>query len=138
MRRNNEQKWKDMTLKSVEARLRCLPEVEVPKTLKARLLDAIVGREAKVTGEHRGRWHPWAWDFGTTAAAAVLIFALVFMVNYGLSIPSQGLLTEFDTSLCCPRWDQNNFLYDQNNACAEEAVLYQFQWPIIHQNESTY
>ena len=126
MAHNQEQKSKDMTLKSLEAEFRRLPEVEVPETLEAKLLAAIPDSRAKAAPGHQLQWHR-AWDFGVSAAAAVLIFALMFLVNYGLSIPSQTSIAEFDTSLCYTRWDQNNFLYDQNNTYLEKSVPYELK-----------
>lgn len=123
MTKNREQKFKDMTVKSLEGQLRSLPDVEAPETLKGKLLAAVPRSDADVTQEYQVQWRPRAWDFGATAVAAVLIFALMFMVNYGLSVPSQASLAGFsDTSLVCPRWDQNNFLDDQNNACIEKSL----------------
>lgn len=121
MTENQEQKSKDMTLKSLEKKLRHLPEIEVPEALEARLLAAIPDRRTKGKQAQQLQWRR-AWDFGVTAAAAVLIFALMFLVNYGLSISPQTSITEFDTSLCYTRWDQNNFLYDQNNMYVEKSV----------------
>lgn len=116
MTQNQEHKWQDMTLKSLETELHHLRELEVPETLKAKLLAAIPDNSTKVTREQQVKWYQPAWDYGVTAAAAVLIFALMVMVNYGLSVPSQALLMGFDdTSLCYPSWDQNTLLYDQNN-----------------------
>jgi len=139
MTENQEQKWEYMRLKSLEAELRCLPEVEVPETLEDKLLAAIPDRGAKVAPEHQAKWHVRAWDFGATATAAVLILALMLMVNYGLSVPPQMLLTELnDTSLCYTRWDQNNFLYDQNNACVEKTLPYKLKLPGIKPDESVY
>jgi len=126
MTENQEQKSKDMTLKSLEAELQRLPEVEVPEALEAKLLAAIPDSRAKAAPGHQLQWHR-AWDFGVTAAAAVLIFALMFLVNYGLSIPSQTSITEFDTSLCYTRWDQNNFLYDQNNTYLGKSLPHELK-----------
>jgi hypothetical protein len=139
MTKNQEQNQKDTTLKSLESRLRSLPEVEAPETLEAKLVAAIPDAKAGVTQERQLQWHPRAWDFGVTAAATVLIFALMFMVNYGLSVPSQMSLTDLsDTSLVCPRWDQNNFFDDQNSACVEKSLPRELKWPMIKQNESGY
>lgn len=121
MAENQERKFKDMTLKSLEKKLHRLPEIEFPEALEARLLAAIPHSRARPAPEHHFQWHR-AWDFGVTAAAAVLIFALMFLVNYGLSISPQTSMTEFDTSLCYTRWEQNNFLYDQNNMYIEKFV----------------
>ena len=139
MTENQEKKWEDMRLKSLEAELRSFPEVEVPKTLEYRLLAAIPDRPTKVTREYQVKWQAGAWDFGTTATAAVLILALMFIVNYGLSMPPKMLITELnDTSLCYTRWDQNSFLYDQNNACVEKTLPYKLTLPRINTNESVY
>jgi hypothetical protein len=113
---NKRQKWEDVTLKSLKAELRRLADVKIPEALKARLFAAIPNAKTAVIQHAQVQNHPRAWDFGITAVAAVLIFALMLMVNYGLSVPSQMLKTEFhDTSLYPARLDQNNFLYDQNN-----------------------
>lgn len=126
MTENQEQKSKDMTLKSLEKKLRRLPEIEVPEALEARLLAAIPDRRTKGKQAQQLQWRR-AWDFGVTAAAAVLIFALMFLVNYGLSIPSQTSIAEFDTSLCYTSWDQNNFLYDQNNTYLEKSLPHELK-----------
>lgn len=121
MKENQEQKWKDTTLKSLEAKLRNLPEVEVPETLEAKLLAAIPDREP-VAIEHSVRQHPGAWDFGATAAAVILILALIFTVNYGLSTPSQMLSAQpKDTSLCYTGWEPHYLPLDQNNALVEDT-----------------
>ncbi|MHC4528313.1 MAG: hypothetical protein ACYS29_10580 [Planctomycetota bacterium] len=115
MKNNQERKWQDLTLKSLKAELRRLADVQVPHTLEARLLAGIPKSKAQDAPVHRIERHT-AWDFGVTAAAAVLIVALMLTVNYGLSVPSQMLLTDLrDTSLVYARWDQNNLFYDQNN-----------------------
>ena len=126
MAQNQEQKSKDMTLESLEAELRRLPEIEVRQALKDKLLAAIPDSRAKAARGHQLQWHR-AWDFGVTAAAAVLIFALMFLVNYGLSIPSHTSIAEFDTSLCYTSWDQNNFLYDQNNTYLEKSLPHELK-----------
>ena len=126
MTQNQEKKSKHITQKSLAEDLRRLPEVEVPETLQARLLDAIPVTQANLTRDHQLRCCR-AWDFGVTAAAAVLIFALMFLVNYGLSTPSKTAIIEFDTSLCYTRWDQNYFLYDQNNTYLEKSVPYELK-----------
>lgn len=96
--------------------MRNLPEPDAPETLKAKLLAAVPQARTAGMPQPLIQWFPRAWDFGVTAAAAALILALLTMVNYGLSVPAQPLLTEFnDTSLCYAAWDRGNFLYDQNN-----------------------
>jgi hypothetical protein len=125
MKQNKEPNWRAMTLKSLQVQLRRLSQVEVPATLEARLLSAIPDRSAEVAQQYRTSSPARTWDFGVTAAAAVVIFALMFVVNYGLSIPSQGRLTQLaDTSLCYPMWDPSPVLYDQNNTSLERPVPY--------------
>jgi hypothetical protein len=127
MKENQEQKWKDTTLKSLEAKLRNLPEVEVPETLEVKLLAAIPDREP-VAIEHSLRQHPGAWDFGVTAAAVILILALMLTVNYGLSTPSQTLSAQpKDTSLCHTGWERQYFLGDQN-ALVEDTNYANCKW----------
>ena len=126
MTQNQEKKSKHITQKSLTEDLKRLPEVEVPETLEARLLAAIPVRQENLKRDRQLRWYR-AWDFGVTAAAAVLIFALMFLVNYGLSTPSQTAIIEFDTSLCYTRWDQSKFLYDQNNTYLEKYEPYQLK-----------
>jgi len=119
---NQKHNWQNVTLKSLGRQLRRLRQVQVPQTLKAKLLAAIPDRPAKAAPYHHVQWRPQAWDFGVTAAAAVLIFALICTVNYGLSVPSQVLLTKInDTSLCYPGPDLNSFLDDQNNTLIEDT-----------------
>lgn len=136
---SRKQKRKGMTLKSLEARLRCLSQVEVPETLKAKLFAAIPEREQKATPQYQVPCRRRVWRFGAAAAAAVLIFGLLFSINYGLSVPSQVLFTELnDTSLCYTRWNQSNFLYDQNNTCIEKSLPFDLKWPVINQNGPGY
>lgn len=126
MTQKREKKSKRITLKSLAAHLRRLPELEVPETLEPRLLAAIPDTQAKPEPPHQFRGYR-AWDFGVTAAAAVLIFALMFLVNYGLSTPSKKGLIEFDTSLWSTTPNQNNFLYDQNNTYLEKSGSYELK-----------
>jgi hypothetical protein len=126
MTQKREKKSKRITLKSLAAHLRRLPEVEIPETLKPRLLAAISDMQAKPAPVHHFRWYH-AGDFGVTAAAVVLIFALIFLINYGLYTPSRTEIIEFDTSLRCTTWNQNNFLYDQNNTYLEKSGLYELK-----------
>jgi len=126
MTQKRKKKSKRITIKSLAAKLRSLPEVEVPESLKPGLLAAIPDTQAKPAPTHQFRRYP-AWDFGVTAAAAVLIFALMLLVNYGLSTPLKTGIIEFDTSLCCKTWNQNNFLYDQNNTYLEKSGSYELK-----------
>ena len=126
MAENQEKRWEHITQKSLASRLRRLPEVAVPESLKDKLLAAIPDSGAKVSRGHQLQWYR-AWDYGVTAAAAVLIFALMFLVNYGLSTPAKTGMIEFDTSLCYAGRDQNNFMYDQNNTYLEKSLQYKLK-----------
>lgn len=126
MTQKRKKKSKRITLKSLVAHLQRLPEVEVPEKLEASLLAAIPVKQKNLTRELKLRWYR-TWDFGVTAAAAVLIFALMFLVNYGLSTPSHISIMEFDTSLCYTGLYQNGFMYDQNNTYLEKYVPYQLK-----------
>ena len=115
MAQNQEQKWQDMTLKSLEAKLRSFPGLEVPETLKARLFAAIPAGKAKATQQHRAQWWRGIWAWGT-AVAAVVILALIFVPDYGPSMPSQMLIADLnDRPARCLLADQNNtFAVDTN------------------------
>lgn len=126
MTENKEHKSKNITKKSLATQLRRLPEVRPPEALKDKLLSTIPDMGPKVARGHQRQWVR-AWDYGVTAAAAVLIFALMFLVNYGLSTPSKTGIIEFDTSLCYAGWDQNNFMYDQNNTSLEKSLPYKLK-----------
>lgn len=116
-RRRNRQ---DVTLKSLKRRLRALGELEPPPELKAELVAAIPHGQSKP--QPRLGPAPAAWDFGVTAAAAVLIFALLWVVNYGLAVPARLLHTQVvDTSLCYPALGQSLVLFDQNNMLIEDT-----------------
>ena len=106
---NQEQKWKDMTLKALEVELRRLPEVEVPETLKAKLFAKAPNSKTKGIREHQLQWRPGVWGLGI-AAATVLILALIFVPNYGPSVPSQALTADLDDN------STRYVLADQNNA----------------------
>lgn len=139
MRKNQEQKREDMTLRSLKTRLRHLPEVEVPGTLETRLFAMVPDRGAKVAREEKAKRHPGAWSFGAATAAAVLILALMLMVDYALSTHGQVVFTEIDdTSLCYPGWEQGNILYDQNNGLVERTLPRGLKWPMIYPNEAGY
>jgi hypothetical protein len=65
MTQKRKKKSKRITLKSLAANLRSLPEVEVPESLKTKLLAAIPDTQAKPAPAHQFRRYP-AWDFGVT------------------------------------------------------------------------
>jgi hypothetical protein len=132
MTHGKEGKRQDVSRHSLEARLRSLPDVDPPKTLKARLLAAIPDTTRR--RHHYPGWYPKAWDFGVTAAAAVLIIALMLMVNYGLSVPSHAQLLEDTALIAYPGWDQAFFSPDQNTG-AEKFWPREHGSPMINQSE---
>ncbi|MHC4260637.1 MAG: hypothetical protein ACYSTF_09555 [Planctomycetota bacterium] len=115
MKRNQEEKSDDMTLGSLEQRLRHLPEPGVPEALEARLLAVITSDTADVSISPRIVRYPRLWDFWATAAAAILIIALMLTANYGLFVSSRTLSMQLrDTSLLGTAWDRYPSLGDQN------------------------
>lgn len=122
MTEKQEHKWNDMSLKSLEEELRCLPEVKVPEKLKTKLLAAIQSRQQKISISHRLKWHLGARDLVATAAAAIFIFVSMLMVSYGLPTPSQTLLTGDDLSLRYTMYDQNCVLIKDNNYTSCDAT----------------
>jgi len=126
-----------MTLRSLEERLRHLPQPQVPKTLKARLFATIPDTQPQIAGVGRLKWHFRIRNFGATAAAAVLIFAFMFTVNHALSIPPQALLTELEDVSLCYTGRQQHLLYDQNDAPLALTSLPDMQ-RLINPNEIGY
>lgn len=122
MTKNQEYKWNDMSLKSLEEELRRLPEVKVPEKLKTKLLAAIQSGQQKVSINHWLKWHFGARDLIATAAAAIFIFASMLMVSYGLPAPTQTLLTGDDLSLRYIMYDQNCVIIKDNNYTSCDAI----------------
>lgn len=134
MKHRQKQKDKKISLKELKAKLRNLPEVEIPCRLVDDLLAAIPQAEAKVS---RGHQHTRFYKRGFLATAAVvLIFASVFMVSYAFILPSVPRLIDFNDIPPGSAWgDQNNLLYDQNTASLGKSLSYKVNWPVINQNE---
>ena len=144
MAQNHKQKWEDtrtrftsnkntgMTSKSLETEFSCLPELEVPETLEAKLLAAIPDRKSKVTQEHRHQ--RWGWGFAT-AAAAVVILSLIFGQIYNSSGSPKTLIDINDTliDLNDASTDLNDMLtrhltINPKNTRIEETKLCNLQW----------
>ncbi len=134
---SKEPNWANVTLKSLEERLRRLPPPQAPKTLKARLFATIPDTQPQAAGTHELKWRFRVRNFGATAAAAVLIFAFMFTVNHALSIPPQALLTELEDVSLCYTGLQQHFLYDQNDAPLAVTSLPDLQW-LVNPNELGY
>ena len=115
MTNNQEQKGQDLTLKSLEAKLRCLGDVEVPQTLEAKILARVPDSKPRSPQYHRGwRW-PRVCGIGV-ATAAVLILALIFMSNYGPFVSSHTLIRDFNDKPTRPLLaDQNTPLIEDTN-----------------------
>lgn len=115
MTNNQEQKGQDLTLKSLEAKLRCLGDVEVPQTLEAKILARVPDSKAGSPQDH-GSWRrSRVWGIGI-ATAAVLILALIFMSNYGPFVSSHTLIKDFNDKPTRPLLaDQNTPLIEDTN-----------------------
>jgi hypothetical protein len=116
------QSKQDIMLRSLKRRLRDLAGLQPPPRLKAKLVAAIAPGRPTTRPTLAGRPVLRIWDFGVTAAPAVLVFALLLVVNYGLSVPVRILPTQVaDTSLCYLPGVQGPLLSDQNNMLIEDT-----------------
>lgn len=122
MTENQEHKWDDISLKSLEEELRRLPEVKVPEKLKTNLLAYIQSRQQKISISRRLEWRWGTRDLISTAAAAIFIFASMLMVSYGLPNPPQTLLAADDLSLRNTMYDQNCILIKDNNCTSYDET----------------
>jgi hypothetical protein len=120
MKNNKGKTYRNMSLKQLAMQLRCLGKPEAPEKLKQSLIDSIptdteAGIRIKVTG-----WLTQCRDIAATIAAALIIGAMLIIVNQSLPGPSQIPYSNlYDTSLQYPRWDLNGFMYDFNNSVAD-------------------
>lgn len=117
MAESTEQKFREMTLKSLEAMLRRFSELQVPETLKAKLFAAIPGRRVRSGQEYHARRWRVVWCFGT-AAAVVLVLAIMLAPNYSPSGPAKTVVVDLnDRTMRSVISDQNSGLIkDTNNA----------------------
>ena len=112
-------------MKSLKSRLCNLPQPDVPQRLKSALFAAIPKHTGPTASKPSPGPHRRAWDFGVTAAAAVIVLALLILVNYGLSVPPGASIAECDDALTWyTKWDRNTLLSDQNSAFIEKAAPY--------------
>ena len=146
---NHKNKWENITLKSLEAQLRTLPEVEVPETLKARLF-AVIGGSKPATGPAaRHRFGAWT----CVVAAAAVFLALILVSRHSPFAPAPSLIRDLNNS--CPNMNANPpdlnetainlsktvvhyVMADQNNIGIDRGILYQLQCPIVSRNEYGY
>jgi hypothetical protein len=138
MTENKEHDWENITLKSLEAKLQSLSEVQVPQSLRAKLFATIPERQPPVAPAHQVQWRLGAWGFGA-AAVVVLILALIFLPNYGPSVPSKTLIMDLNDKtidLNDKPADLNDSLThyimtDQNSARAMDVRLRRLQWATV-------
>ncbi len=138
MTENKEQDWENITLKSLEAKLQSLSELQVPQSLRAKLFASIPERQPRVAPTHPVQWRLGAWGFGA-AAVVVLILALIFLPNYGPSVPPKTLIIDLNDKtidLNDKPADLNDsfthyIMTDQNNACAMDVRLRRLRWPTV-------
>lgn len=115
MKDNHKRMWEELTLKSLEAKLRSLPEPKIPETLEARLHTTIPQKPMEIIRDHSVRRRLQAYGLWATAAA-VLILAWVLASNSGPPAPSQRFVADLNdrTSRQVPS-DQNAVLIEDTN-----------------------
>lgn len=134
MSQNEKHKWKDVSLRVLEEILTSLPEISVPETLEQKLLAGVGGANGNPMPARRTRWYHPAGGFGLTAAAAVLIFAVMPIVNHDLSAPSSTFLMEFDSTLLWSAASEGDVTYDQNAFAGFPSGL-DLIFRVVNQNE---
>lgn len=125
MTENQEHEWENVTLRSLEAKLRSLPDPEIPQSLKAKLFAATPAGQPGVTPKLQARQWLGAWGFGVTVTA-VLILALIIASNQGPSVPTHPLVADINDRTT------RNGLADQNTPLIEDTnhVIYNGQQEI--------
>jgi hypothetical protein len=115
MKDNQKRMWEDLTLKSLEAKLRSLPEPKIPETLEDRLHATVPQKPVEMIREHPVRRWFKAYGFWATAAA-VLILGLVLTSNQSPSTPSHRFVADLNdrTSRQVPS-DQNALFIEDTN-----------------------
>ncbi|UCF15055.1 MAG: hypothetical protein JSW59_16725 [Phycisphaerales bacterium] len=115
MKEDNKKTWENITLKSLEARLRSLPEPGIPATLEARLHATIPERPTETIRVHLLRRWIKACALSATAAA-VVILAIVLAANHGPPSPSHRSVADLNdgASRHVPA-DQNTVLIEDTN-----------------------
>jgi hypothetical protein len=122
MANKRKQSKQDIVLRSLKRRLHGLAGLQPPPRLKAKLVAAIAPARPTTRPTLAGRPVLRVWDFGVTAVAAVVVFALLLVVDYGLSLPVRILPSQVaDTSLCYLPGVQSPLLSDQNNMLIEDT-----------------
>ena len=114
MKENQDFKWDDITMKSLEAKLRSIPKPDVPVTLKEKLLATIPKKQVKTFSVFPIRPGFGFWSFGATAAVISILIVAIFL-NFNLSVPSHKVVADINDGI------NNNFLTDLNTPFIEDT-----------------
>ena len=111
----DKQQPENVPLKSLEARLRSLPKLPVPATLRARLFRTIPETASSSPADWPGISLRRTW---AGAAAVIFVCALAFVINYGSSIFPNRLITEANVASANSTVIDHNSTYivDTNHA----------------------
>ena len=122
MIQNQEQNWENMTIKSLEARLRSLPDIDIPEGLCTKLLTSIPSKNEGlgVAPKRQFCWHRRFWRVGITVAAVIVLALVLVSVYEPASVPentvtSQRFMAGLNDVCCCARTDQNNASFEDIN-----------------------
>jgi hypothetical protein len=117
MKDNQKLKWDDVTLESLEAKLRSIPKPDVPVTLKEKLLAAIPKKKIKTFSPVRPGFG--FWSYGATAAVITILIAAAF---FNFNVPdtshktvvdmNEGLSNNFPNDLNVPLIEDINYVND--------------------------
>jgi len=114
MKDNQNFKWDDITLKSLEAKLQSIPRPDVPVTLKEKLLAAIPKKQKKTVSVFPKRPGFGFWSFGATAAMISILIIAVFF-NFNASDTSHKIVVDMNDGF------SNNFPNDLNIPLIEDT-----------------
>ena len=96
MKDDQKRMLEEFTLKSLEAKLRSLPEPKIPETLEAKLHATIPQKPIEIIRDHPIRRRLQAYGLWTTAAAAVLVLAWVLASDYAPPASSQRFVMDLN------------------------------------------
>ena len=112
MKDNQNFKWNDITLKSLKAKLRSIPQPDVPVTLKEKLLAVISKKQVKTFSPVRPGFG--FWSFGATAAVISILIIAMFL-NFNMSDTSHKMVVDMNDGF------NNNFPNDLNIPLIEDT-----------------
>jgi hypothetical protein len=115
MKENHKRMAKELTLKSLEVKLRSLPDPRTPESLEAKLHATIPQEPMEIIRDHPVRRRLQTYGLWATAAA-VLILAWVLASNSGPPAPSRRFVADLNdrTGHQVPS-DQNAVLIEDTN-----------------------